>query len=113
MEQQKNNIININIKVIKVDWKDILKGTKDTWVPKRIGSKDNPVKPKMTDRVIAFLKRNPSGVSLPTIMKDADVGNMSSKRLRKFLQEESNISSQKRYVGSTGNSSTLYFWRGD
>jgi hypothetical protein len=95
-----------------MSWEDILKEPKDNWVPKRIGSKDNPVKPKITDRVIEFLKRNPQGASLPTIMKDGDVGNIASKRLRKFLQEEPNISSQKRYQGSSGNSVTLYFWRG-
>ena len=93
-------------------WQNILKGKKDTWVPKRIGSKDNPVKPKATDRVIAFLQRNPQGVSLPTIMKDGGLGNMSSKRLRNFLRGEPNIDSQKKYVGTSGNSTTFYFWRG-
>ena len=92
-------------------WEDILKA-KDNWVPKRIGSKDNPVKPKITDRVVEFLKRNPQGVTLPTIMKDGDVGNASSKRIREFLKGEPNIHNQTNYQGSHGNTYTLYFWRG-
>ena len=96
-----------------MSWEDTLKGKKDAWIPKRIGSKDNPVKPKATNRIIAFLKRNPSGVTLTTVIKDGDVGNMSSKRLRKFLQNHPNIRSQKMYLSVSGNTKRLYFWRGE
>ena len=91
-------------------WTDILK---DDWVPKRIGSKDNPLKPKISDRIIAFLKSNPSGVTLPTIIRDGDTGNWSSKRIRNFLQNHPNVSSQKKYLSVSGNTKRLYFWRGE
>tara|TARA_R110002050_G_scaffold115349_1_gene231433 strand:- start:110 stop:391 length:282 start_codon:yes stop_codon:yes gene_type:complete len=91
-------------------WEDTLKG--DDWVPKRIGSKDNPLKPKETDRVIEYMKRNRNDVPIMSIVKDLQL-HMSTKRLRKFLNEHPDITSRKEPIGYHGAQKTLYRYIGE
>lgn len=95
-----------------MSWEYTLKAKKDTWVPKRIGSKDNPVKPKVADRIIAVLKRNPSGLKFNAIM-GADSWKWSAKRVRDFLKNHPDVQMIRQPQGATGNIKTLYYWRGN
>tara|TARA_R100001163_G_C4942830_1_gene113874 strand:- start:343 stop:612 length:270 start_codon:yes stop_codon:yes gene_type:complete len=88
-----------------MSWEDTLKAKKDDWV-----RKPHVPKPKMEDRIIEVLKRNPSGLKLKALTS-LDLGNWSNKRVRKFLQNHPNIHVQRNPVGTTGNVKTLYYWR--